>query len=121
MPFESFNIPTISDALYKTCVNLIRYFGRIDERENGHHANAKHRGSVLVFLPGIREIEILFDLLEAARSRYVKARLYTVQVYWLQALEVKLLSLYYPCVNAVSYTHLDVYKRQLPMHCRHYR
>ena len=62
----------IRDSLYKACVELIRNFGRIDGNKSRHHANAKHRGSVLVFLPGIREIEILLDLLEAAQSRYVR-------------------------------------------------
>lgn len=70
LPAESVVNPTISDAAYKACVKLVQAFELIDELENkSHTTNPAHKGSVLIFLPGIREIEILYDLLSAANSR----------------------------------------------------
>lgn len=71
MPQESLENPTISDAAYKACVKLVQAFEHIDELENKSHTSPMPKGSVLIFLPGIREIETLFDLLNAANSRYV--------------------------------------------------
>lgn len=69
LPMESVDNPTISDAAYKACVKLVKAFEHIDELENKqHNISRKHKGSVLIFLPGIKEIETLFDLLEAAKS-----------------------------------------------------
>lgn len=69
LPVELVDNPTISDAAYKACVKLVKAFEHIDELENKQrNITRQHKGSVLIFLPGIKEIETLYDLLDAAKS-----------------------------------------------------
>lgn len=49
-------------------MKLVQAFDLIDERENKLPTKPT-KGSVLIFLPGIREIETLFDLLKTVDSR----------------------------------------------------
>ena len=66
------NHPQLSFALYRYAVKLIDMFDQIEAQQHGEHEKgiSKSRGSVLVFLPGIFEINELDDIL----SRVAKER-----------------------------------------------
>ena len=60
-----FHHPVIAVDLYRLAVRLIDNFDKMEASQYGEHEKgiSKSRGSVLVFLPGIFEINELDDLL----------------------------------------------------------
>ena len=56
---------SIHDKVYKLAKELIKYFDEIDQTEIGDEGNVTDRGSVLVFLPGIFEIESMQQALKS--------------------------------------------------------
>ena len=58
---------TIRDKVYKLAKELIKYFDELDMLESEDGQNPSQRGSVLVFLPGIFEIESMQQTLKNDR------------------------------------------------------
>ncbi|XP_043553464.1 ATP-dependent RNA helicase TDRD9 [Chiloscyllium plagiosum] len=57
------NEPKILPEVYNTAVTLILYFDELENKENGSTGMNLNRGSVLVFLPGLAEINYLHEVL----------------------------------------------------------
>ncbi|XP_075222041.1 tudor domain containing 9 protein spindle E isoform X2 [Lycorma delicatula] len=65
------NIPKIEEKAYNYVVSIIKAFDFIDEAESDR------KGSVLIFLPGIHEIELLYEELETEQMN-LKKRLWWI-------------------------------------------
>uniref|UniRef100_A0A1B6DS36 Probable ATP-dependent RNA helicase spindle-E n=1 Tax=Clastoptera arizonana TaxID=38151 RepID=A0A1B6DS36_9HEMI len=72
IPEMEFSKPGISDKVFTLSVQLIEQFNSLDSLDNN-----SYRGSVLVFLPGIREIEVLYEKLKESEEESEE------QKYWL--------------------------------------
>lgn len=65
--------PEIGRKSYLTAVRLIQLFDDIDDAENDHRRREPGaRGSVLVFLPGLHEIEEMESCLRIKEKDYIK-------------------------------------------------
>ncbi|XP_044292607.1 ATP-dependent RNA helicase TDRD9 [Varanus komodoensis] len=67
IPAQVFEEPVIHPEMYKTAVALIRWFDKLELKESGAENQSldfmSERGSVLVFLPGLAEINCMHELL----------------------------------------------------------
>lgn len=64
--------PEITKKAYATAVRLIQAFDYIDEQEKKNKTRAQSKGSVLVFLPGLHEIEEMNTFLEMMKKTEYK-------------------------------------------------
>lgn len=64
--------PGISDEMIKLMVEMVKLYDGLEREENKHMSTeaVKKRGAVLVFLPGLAEIEKLVNMLARESSRY---------------------------------------------------
>lgn len=64
--------PGISDEMIKLMVEMVKCYDGLERDENRHTSTepVKKRGAVLVFLPGLAEIEKLVNMLARESSRY---------------------------------------------------
>ncbi|XP_053880951.1 ATP-dependent RNA helicase TDRD9 [Malaclemys terrapin pileata] len=66
VPPQIFDEPMIAKEMYEVAVSLIQLFDELEMKESGENKNLglmSERGSVLVFLPGLAEMNYLHELL----------------------------------------------------------
>ncbi|KAM6461278.1 ATP-dependent RNA helicase TDRD9 isoform 1-T1 [Liasis olivaceus] len=71
IPTQIIEEPLINPEMYKAAVALIQWFDELETKENGDRSLefVSERGSVLVFLPGLAEINYLHELLTSMVHR----------------------------------------------------